>query len=73
MQEDKLAIYESIGWIIASMPMEVAAETLRKFAVDIFGNIQSVQGQSSTENQMIIGMCYMTESSILTSCIYRGF
>ncbi|KAG8830659.1 Nuclear import receptor [Serendipita sp. 399] len=54
MQEDKLAIYESIGWIISSMPRDVAANTLRKFAVDIFTNIQAGQGQSSSHAKVII-------------------
>lgn len=55
MQEDKLAIYEAIGWIIASMPMEIAIDTLRKFVIDIFSNVQSVQGNTSTDHQIIIG------------------
>jgi transportin-3 len=55
LQEDKLAIYESIGWIIHSMPMDAAAVTLRKFVIDIFTTIQAIQGYSSTHNQAIIG------------------
>ncbi|CAG7850003.1 mRNA transport regulator MTR10 [Serendipita indica DSM 11827] len=54
MQEDKLAIYEAIGWIISSMPMEHAASTLRKFAIDIFATIQAVPGDSSVHNQAVI-------------------
>ena len=53
MQEDKLAIYESIGWIISSMPMEMAATALRKFAIDIFTNIQNPSPGS--QNQTIRG------------------
>lgn len=64
MQEDKLAIYEAVGWIIASLPMEMAAETLRKYAVDIFTIIQSVQGTSQQHNQIIIGQ---PESNIVVS------
>jgi len=55
MQEDKLAIYKAVGWIIASLPMEMAATTLRKYAVDIFTIIQSVQGTTPQHNQIIIG------------------
>jgi hypothetical protein len=62
MQEDKLAIYEAVGWIIASLPMEMAAETLRKYAVDIFTIIQSVQGTTPQHNQMIIGQPYLISS-----------
>lgn len=55
MQEDKLAIYEAVGWIIASLPMELAAETLRKYTFDIFTTIQSVQGNTTAHTQVIIG------------------
>ncbi|KAG8864387.1 Nuclear import receptor [Serendipita sp. 405] len=54
MQEDRLAIYESIGWIISSMPRDIAANTLRKFAVDIFSTIQVVPGQNATHAKVII-------------------
>jgi transportin-3 len=49
MQEDKLAIYESIGWIISSMPMEMAATALRKFVIDIFANIQNAPAAGHTQ------------------------
>jgi hypothetical protein len=49
MQEDKLAIYESIGWIISSMPMEMAATALRKFVIDIFANIRNAPAAGHTQ------------------------
>lgn len=53
MQEDKLSIYEAIGWIISSMPMDLAATALRKFVIDIFTNIQNAP--AAGHNQTIKG------------------
>lgn len=68
LQEDKLAIYEAIGWIISSMPMDVAAATLRKFAIDIFAAIQLVSGDSQQSYKTIVGE--FREPISLTACIY---
>ena len=53
MQEDKLSIYEAIGWIISSMSMDLAATALRKFVIDIFANIQNAPAVG--HNQTIKG------------------
>lgn len=59
MQEDKVAIYEAVAWVISSMPMEESAATLRKFSIEILSTIATVVSQptppSSEENKIIQG------------------
>jgi transportin-3 len=45
MQEDKVAIYEAVAWVISSMPMEESAATLRKFAIEILSTIAAIVSQ----------------------------
>jgi len=54
MQEDKLAIYEAVGWIIASLPMEMAATTWEICCWHIYYH-SVVQGTTPQHNQIIIG------------------
>lgn len=60
MQEDKVAIYEAVAWVISSMPMEESASTLRKFAIEILSSIAAIVSQptppTSEETKSIQGM-----------------
>jgi len=70
MQEDKVAIYEAVAWVISSMPMEESAATLRKFAIEILSTIAAIVSQptlpTSEENKTIQGTFeYLTCENIL--------
>ena len=41
-QEDKVQVYEAIAYVISAMPMEQAAQSLRRFALDILSLVHAL-------------------------------
>jgi transportin-3 len=46
--DDRLQIYEAVGYVISSMPLTDAAPALRTFAFDILGQIHAVASASTS-------------------------
>jgi transportin-3 len=46
-QVDRLQIYEAIAHIISSMPMELAASSLRTFSFELLEKIHTIMAKSS--------------------------
>lgn len=42
VQDDRLQVYEAIAYVITSMPMEEAGQTLRLFSLDLITRIHEV-------------------------------
>ena len=46
-QDDRIQIYEAIGYIISSMPMDQAATSLRSFAFEILAKVHAISATRS--------------------------
>lgn len=72
VQDDRIQVYEAIAYIISSMPMADAGQTLRLFALDLVSQIHVAvsKGASVTKEdlQMIAGglCCHENETQRLT-------
>lgn len=58
-QDDKLQIYEAVAYVISSMPLEQAAQSLKTFSTDILSKIHAVLNKptiaTKEELQVIVG------------------
>ncbi len=50
IQDDKIQVYEAIAYVITSMPMEEAGETLRLFTLDLITRVHAI-AQKPTANK----------------------
>ncbi|KAG8901213.1 Nuclear import receptor [Tulasnella sp. 403] len=51
IQDDRLQVYEAIGYVITSMPMQEAGTTLRTFSLDLLAQVHSVVEKPSAQKE----------------------
>lgn len=49
LQDDRLQVYEAIAYVITSMPMEEAGQTLRLFCLDLVTHIHGIVSKPTAE------------------------
>lgn len=51
LQDDRLQVYEAIAYVITSMPMEDAGQTLRLFSLDLVTHIHGIVSKPAAEKE----------------------
>ncbi|KIY71002.1 ARM repeat-containing protein [Cylindrobasidium torrendii FP15055 ss-10] len=70
---DQGLVYEAIAFVISAMPMASAAESLRLFAMDIFGKLHEVTNATAVSKEEMKSACVGLENLEFMLTIIRSF